>query len=65
MMEKERQAREKREHHEKEAEKQQEMIMKEMKIRFGRYHGRACESIYQEDRNTVDGYKMWKQEIRR
>ena len=27
------------------------MNMKEMKIRFGRYHGRACESIYQEDRN--------------
>ena len=55
MIEKERQAREnereKREHHEKGAEKQQEMNVKEMKIRFGRYHGRACESIYQEDRN--------------
>ena len=51
MMEKERQAREKREQHEKEAEKQREMNMKELKIRFGRYHGRACESTYQEDRN--------------
>ena len=51
MMEKERQAREKREQHEKETEKQREMNMKDMKIRFGRYHGRACESIYQEDRN--------------
>ena len=49
MMEKERQAREKREQHEKEAEKEREINMKEMKIRFGRYHGRACESIYQED----------------
>ena len=26
------------------------MNMKERKIRFGRYHGRACESTYQEDR---------------
>ena len=51
MMEKERQAREKREQHEKEAEEQREMNMKEMKIRFGRYHGGACESVYQEDRN--------------
>ena len=50
-MEKERQAREKRETHEKQAEKQREINMKETKIRFGRYHGRACESIYQEDRN--------------
>ena len=25
--------------------------MKEMKTRFGRYHGRDCETIYQEDRN--------------
>ena len=29
--------------------------MKEMKIRFGRYHGRDCETIYQEDRN----YCQW------
>ena len=53
MMEEERQAHEKREHDEKdekEAEKQREMSMKEMKIRFGRYNGRTCESIYQEDR---------------
>ena len=63
MIEKERQAREnereKREHHEKGAEKQQEMNMKEMKIRFGRYHGRTCESIYQEDRN----YCRWVQDV--
>ena len=59
MMEKERQAREKREHHEKDAEKQQEMNMKEMNIRFGRYHGRACESIFQEDRN----YCRWVQDV--
>ena len=59
MMEKERQARQKREHHRKEAEKQQEMNMKEMKIRFGRYHGRAFESIYQEDRN----YCRWVQDV--
>ena len=55
MIEKERQAREnereKRGQQEKEAEKQREMNMKEMKIRFGRYHGRDCETIYQEDRN--------------
>ena len=38
-------------HDEREAEKQREMNMKEMKIRFGRYHGRDCETIYQEDRN--------------
>ena len=31
------------------------MNMKEMKIRFGRYHGRDCETIYQEDRN----YCQW------
>ena len=59
MIEKERQAceneREKREQQEKEAEKQREMNMKEMKIRFGRYHGRDCETIYQEDRN----YCQW------
>ena len=29
--------------------------MKDMKIRFGRYHGRGCETIYQEDRN----YCQW------
>ena len=55
LIEKDRQAREtereKREQHEKEAEKQREMNMKEMKIRFGRYHGRDCETSYQEDRN--------------
>ena len=43
MIEKERQAREnereKREQQEKEVEKQREMNMREMKIRFGRYHG--------------------------
>ena len=38
-------------HDEREAEKQQEMNMKEMKIRCGRYHGKDCETIYQEDRN--------------
>ena len=32
-------------------EKQQEKNMKGMKIRFGRYHGKECETIYQEDRN--------------
>ena len=42
-------------HDEREAEKQQEMNMKEMKIRFGRYHGEDCETIYQEDRN----YCQW------
>ena len=31
------------------------MNMKGMKIRFGRYHGRDCETIYQEDRN----YCQW------
>ena len=41
---------------EREAEKQREMKMKEMKIRFGRYHGRDCETIYQEDRNY---YCQW------
>ena len=35
----------------REAEKQQETNMKEMKIRFGRYHGRDCKTFYQEDRN--------------
>ena len=42
-------------HDEREAEKQQEMNMKEIKIRFGRYHGKDCETIYQEDRN----YCQW------
>ena len=55
MIETQRQAREnereKREQQEREAVKQREMNMKEMKIRFGRYHGRDCETIYQEDRN--------------
>ena len=36
-------------------EKQQETNMKKMKISFGRYHGRDCETIYQEDRN----YCQW------
>ena len=40
---------------EREAEKQQETNMKKMKIRFGRYHGRDCETINQEDRN----YCQW------
>ena len=35
--------------------KQQETDMKEMKIRFGRYHGKDCETIYQEDRS----YCQW------
>ena len=35
------------------------MSMKEMKIRFGRYHGRTCESIYQEDRD----YCRWVQDV--
>ena len=34
---------------------QRKSSMKEMKIRFGRYHGRDCETIYQEDRN----YCQW------
>ena len=59
MIEKERQAREnereKREQQEREAEKQREMNMKKMKIQFGRYHGKDCETIYQEDRN----YCQW------
>ena len=42
-------------YNERETEKQQETSMKEMKIRFGRYHGRDCETIYQEDRN----YCQW------
>ena len=42
-------------HDEREAEKQREMNMKEMKIRFGKYHGRDCETINQEDRN----YCQW------
>ena len=36
-------------------EKQQEKNMREMKIRFGKYHGKDCETIYQEDRN----YCQW------
>ena len=60
MMEKERGKHgEKREHHEKEAEKQREMNMKEMKIRFGRDHFRACESTYQEDLD----YCRWIQDV--
>ena len=39
----------------RETKKQPETNMKEMKIRFGRYHGRDCETIYQEDRN----YCQW------
>ena len=42
-------------YNERNVEKQQETRMKEMKIRFGRYHGRDCETIYQEDRN----YCQW------
>ena len=42
-------------YNERDVEKQQETNMKEMKIRFGRYHGRDCETIYQEDRN----YCQW------
>ena len=33
--------------------------MKEMKIRFGRYNGRTCESIYLEDRD----YCRWVQDV--
>ena len=39
-------------HDGREAEKQREVNMKEMKIRFGRYHGKDCETICQEDRNS-------------
>ena len=42
-------------YNERDTEKQQETNMKETKIRFGRYHGRDCETIYQEDRN----YSQW------
>ena len=42
-------------YNERDAEKQQETNMKEMRIRFGRNHGRDCETIYQEDRN----YCQW------
>ena len=44
--------------------------MKEMKIRFGRYHGRDCETIYQEDRNycqwvlDVERNEQWEEECR-
>ena len=58
-MEKERQVREKRDHDEKEAEKQREMSIKKMKIRFGRCNGRTCESTYQEDRD----YCRWVQDM--
>ena len=42
-------------YNERETEKQQETNLKGMKIRFGRYHGRDCETIYQEDRS----YCQW------
>ena len=42
-------------YNERDVKKQQETNMKEMKIRFGRYHGRDCETIYQEDRS----YCQW------
>ena len=42
-------------YNERETEKQQDTNMKEMKIQFGRYHCRDCETIYQEDRN----YCQW------
>ena len=42
-------------YNERDLKRQQEMNMKGMKIRFGRYHGRDCETIYQEDRN----YCQW------
>ena len=42
-------------YNERDVEKQQEKNRKEMKIRFGRYHGKDCETIYQEDRN----YSQW------
>ena len=38
-------------YNERDVKKQQGTNMKEMKIRFGRYHGRDCETIYQEDRS--------------
>ena len=36
-------------HGEREAEMQRKSSTKEMRIKFGRYYGRRCESIYQED----------------
>ena len=42
-------------YNERDLKRQQEMNMKGMKIRFGRYHGRDCETIYQEDRS----YCQW------
>ena len=42
-------------YNERDVKRQQEMNMKGMKIRFGRYHGRDCETIYQEDRS----YCQW------
>ena len=37
---------------------QQKQSTKEIKIRFGRYNGRTCESLYQEDRE----YCRWIQD---
>ena len=46
-------------HDEIEAEMQRKSSMKEMRIKFGRYYGRRCESIYQEDQ----GYCRWVQDV--
>ena len=42
-------------YNERDLKRRQEINMKGMKIRFGRYHGRDCETIYQEDRS----YCQW------
>ena len=46
-------------HDEWETETQRKSSMKEMRIKFGRYYGRRCESIYQEDQ----GYCRWVQDV--
>ena len=46
-------------HDEREPEMQRKSSMKEMRIKFGRYYGRRCESIYQEDH----GYCRWVQDV--
>ena len=46
-------------HDERETEMQRKSSMKEMRIKFGRYYERRCESIYQEDQ----GYCRWVQDV--
>ena len=46
-------------HDEREAEMQRKSSTKQMRIKFGRYYGRRCESIYQEDQ----GYCRWVQDV--